>query len=88
MVGIYGTTYDNFPMGQVVDKGIRLWGGQAPVHNYIDELAVLVRDKKVFLDDIITHKLPLIEAPNAYHIFNAKEDNCLKVVLKPHGMSA
>ncbi len=88
VVGIYGTTYDNFPMGQVVDKGIKIWGGQAPVQNYIDELAVLVRDKKVFLDDIITHKLPLIEAPNAYHIFNAKEDNCLKVVLKPHGMSA
>jgi threonine dehydrogenase-like Zn-dependent dehydrogenase len=88
VVGIYGTTYDNFPFGQFIDKGIKLWGGQAPVHTYIDELAGLVREKKVFLDDIITHKLPLDEAPNAYHLFNAKEDNCLKVVLKPHGMTA
>ena len=88
IVGIYGTTYDNFPLSQIVDKGITIWGGQAPVHNYIDELAGLVRDRKVFLDDIITHKLPLADAPNAYHIFNAKEDNCMKVILKPHGDNA
>lgn len=87
VVGVYGTSYDNFPLGQFFEKGITLWAGQAPVHNYIDELVSLVRDKKVFLDDIITHKLPLSEAPNAYHLFNAKEDNCLKVVLKPHGLA-
>ena len=87
VVGFYGTNYDNFPLGQFFEKGITLWAGEAPVHNYIDELAALVRDKKVFLDDIITHKLPLSEAPNAYHLFNAKEDNCLKVVLKPHGLA-
>jgi threonine dehydrogenase-like Zn-dependent dehydrogenase len=85
VVGIYGTTYDNFPFGQFIDKGITMWGGQAPVHNYLDELIGLVKDKRVFLDDIITHKLPLSEAPNAYHLFNAKEDRCMKVILKPHG---
>lgn len=88
VVGVYGTTYDNFPLGQLIDKGIQIWGGQAPVHNYIDELVRLVQDKKVFLDDIITHKLPLTEGPNGYHIFNSKEDNCMKVVLKPHGNAA
>jgi S-(hydroxymethyl)glutathione dehydrogenase/alcohol dehydrogenase len=87
VVGVYGTTYDNFPMGQLMDKGITLWAGQAPVHTYIDELSKLVQDKKVFLDDIISHKVPLTEAANAYHIFNQKEDNCMKVVLKPHGMN-
>lgn len=88
VVGVYGTTYDNFPMGQLFDKGIKLWAGQAPVQVYIDELMTMVADKKVFLDDIITHKLPLSEAPNAYHIFNSKEDRCLKVILKPHGEAA
>lgn len=85
VVGVYGTTYDNFPLGQLMDKGVRFMAAQAPVHTYIDELMGLVRDKRVFLDDIITHKLPLSEAPNAYHIFNHKEDNCMKVILKPHG---
>jgi S-(hydroxymethyl)glutathione dehydrogenase/alcohol dehydrogenase len=83
VVGVYGTTYDNFPFAQVFDKGLRLRCGQAPVHNYIDELVALVADRKVTLDDIITHELPLTDAPHAYDIFNKKEDRCLKVVLKP-----
>jgi alcohol dehydrogenase len=83
IVGVYATTYDNFPFGQIFDKGISLRTGQAPVQHYIDQLIPLVEDKKVILDDIITHRLPLDEAPHAYDIFSNKKDNCLKVVLKP-----
>ena len=83
VVGVYGTSYDNFPLAQMFDKGIRLQGGQAPVHNFIDELLELVASGRVTLDDIITHTLPLTEAPRAYEIFNQKQDDCLKVVLKP-----
>lgn len=83
IVGVYGTTYDNFPLGQIFDKGIILRMGQAPVQNYIDELISLVQNKKVVLDDIITHELPLDQAAHAYEIFCDKKDNCLKVVLKP-----
>ena len=57
--------------------------GQAPVHKYIDHLEKLVEEKKVILDDIITHTLPLAEAETGYQIFNDKKDNCVKVVLKP-----
>lgn len=84
VVGVYGTTYDNFPLGQIFDKMINLKMGQAPVQKYIDQLIGLVRENKVFLDDIITHKLPLDRAAEAYHIFANKEDNCMKVILKPH----
>src|SRR5690606_13708962 len=79
VVGVYGTSYDNFPWAQIFDKGIKMRGGQAPVHTYIDELMGLVKDKKVFLDDIITHTLPIDKVSEAYHIFNSKEDNCMKV---------
>jgi alcohol dehydrogenase len=66
------------------DKGIKITGiGQAPVHNYIDELMGLIQSGKIVADDIITHRLPLDEAPHGYDIFNKKEDNCVKVVLKP-----
>ena len=34
---------------------------------------------------IITHRLPLEEAPSAYKTFRDKEDGCIKVVLKPSG---
>jgi S-(hydroxymethyl)glutathione dehydrogenase / alcohol dehydrogenase len=83
VVGVYGSMYDNFPLYKWFDKGIKMMGGQAWVQRYIDDLIALVRDGKVVLDDIITHKVPLSEAPKMYDIFNRKEDNCVKVVLKP-----
>lgn len=83
VVGVYGSMYDNFPVYKWFDKGIKLMGGQAWVQRYIDELLGLVRDGKVVLDDIITHTVPLSEAPKMYDVFNKKQDNCVKVVLKP-----
>lgn len=83
VVGVYGSPYDNFPLHQWFDKGIKLRGGQAPVHNYIDHLIDLVAGGKVVLEDIITHNVPLSEASKMYDIFNKREDNCVKVVLKP-----
>lgn len=83
IMGVYGTTYDNFPLAQVVDKGLRLQAGQATVHNFIDELMEMVVSGKVKADDIISHRLPLAGAPDGYKMFNKKEDNCTKVVLKP-----
>ncbi|ANE51733.1 zinc-dependent alcohol dehydrogenase [Flavisolibacter tropicus] len=83
VVGVYGSTYDNFPIHTLFDKGIRVQFGQAPVQKYIDELFDLVRNGKVVLDDIISHRLPLSEASNGYDIFKKKEDNCVKVVLRP-----
>ena len=83
VVGVYGMPYDNFPLGQIFDKGITMCFGQAPVQKYIDELLTWVEQRKIRLDDIITHRLPLAQAPHAYEIFNKKEDNCVKVVMKP-----
>lgn len=82
-VGVYATPFDNFPFGQMFEKGITWRGGQVPVQKYIDELIQIVVDRKVVLDDIITHKIPLSEAKHAYDIFNKREDGCVKVVLKP-----
>jgi alcohol dehydrogenase len=83
IVGVYGSTYDNFPVHRIFDKGITIKQGQAPVLNYIDKLIDLVENNKVTLDDIITHTLPLSEATKGYELFDKKEDDCVKVVLKP-----
>ncbi|WP_231489789.1 zinc-dependent alcohol dehydrogenase [Pedobacter sp. Leaf170] len=83
IVGVYGSPYDNFPLFRIFDKGITIKQGQAPVINYIDKLIGLVNDGKVVLDDIITHTLPLEDAAHGYKIFDEKEDDCVKVVLKP-----
>jgi S-(hydroxymethyl)glutathione dehydrogenase/alcohol dehydrogenase len=83
IVGVYGSTYDNFPMHRIFDKGITIKQGQAPVLNYIDHLIDLVKEDKVVLDDIITHTLPLEDAAHGYKIFQEKDEDCVKVVLKP-----
>jgi threonine dehydrogenase-like Zn-dependent dehydrogenase len=83
VLGVYPTSYDNFPIGQFFDKGIILKGGQAPAQKYIDKLLSYVVAGKVKLDDIITHRLPLTEIAHAYDIFKMKEDGCVKVVLDP-----
>jgi S-(hydroxymethyl)glutathione dehydrogenase/alcohol dehydrogenase len=83
VVGVYGTPFDNFPVHRMFDKGITIKQGQAPVLNYIDHLIDLVKTEKVVLDDIISHTLPLSEAAHGYDIFKNKEEDCVKVVLKP-----
>ncbi|MGZ3837537.1 MAG: zinc-dependent alcohol dehydrogenase [Flavisolibacter sp.] len=83
VVGVYGSPYDNFPIHRIFDKGLVMKFGQAPVQKYIDQLFLLVRDGKVTLNDIITHKLPLDQATHAYDIFKNKQDDCVKVVLRP-----
>jgi len=83
VLGVYPTTYDNFPVGQFFDKGIILKGGQAPAHKHIDKLLEYVVNDRVKLDDIITHRMPLSEISKAYDIFDKKEDGCVKVVLDP-----
>jgi S-(hydroxymethyl)glutathione dehydrogenase/alcohol dehydrogenase len=83
VVGVYGTPFDNFPIHRIFDKGIIMQFGQAPVHKYIDELVGLVENGKVVLNDILTHTLPLSRVTEAYDMFKKKEDNCVKVILKP-----
>ncbi|WDF53446.1 zinc-dependent alcohol dehydrogenase [Mucilaginibacter sp. KACC 22063] len=83
IVGVYGTPFDNFPLGRIFDKGITIRQGQAPVLNHIDKLLDLIRAEKVVLDDIISHRLPLSQVSHAYDIFKNKEDDCVKVVLNP-----
>ena len=83
LLGVYGMPYDNFPIGQIFDKGISLHTGQATVQACIDELITWLEEGRIVLDDIITHRLALEEAPKGYELFNNKEDGCVKVVLNP-----
>jgi alcohol dehydrogenase len=83
VVGVYATPFDNFPLHRIFDKGLIMQFGQAQTHMYIDQCFDVVRSGKVTLDDIITHRLPLSQASEAYDMFKKKTDDCVKVVLKP-----
>lgn len=83
VVGVYASPYDNFPIHRIFDKGLTMQFGQAQAIVYIDQCFEMVRSGKVVLDDIITHKLPLEKASEAYDMFKNKTDDCVKVVMKP-----
>ena len=68
VIGVYGSTYDNFPVHRIFDKALHLHFGQAPVQKYIDELFQLTLNGQVVLNDIISHRLPLTDAAHAYDI--------------------
>lgn len=83
--GVYGGTADPMPLMTMFDKGLTLRMGQCHVRAWTDELSALVEqdDDVLGLEGLATHRLPLDEAPEAYRMFQKKEDGCLKVVLKP-----
>ena len=83
IVGVYGTSFDNFPVGRIFNKGITINQRQSFDHRNIDHLPNLVVQGKVVLDDIVSHVLPLTENARAYDIFKKKEDDCTKMILKP-----
>ncbi|HEY6731057.1 MAG TPA: zinc-dependent alcohol dehydrogenase [Solirubrobacterales bacterium] len=83
--GVYGGQLDPLPMFQIFDKGLQLRMGQAHVRQWTDEILPLLEgdEDPLGVDDLTTHQLPLAEAPNAYEMFQKKEDGAIKVVLKP-----
>lgn len=83
VVGVYASPYDNFPVHRIFDKGLIMQFGQAQIHLFLDECFDVVKRNNVVLDDIITHRLPLSQASEAYEMFKNKTDDCVKVVMKP-----
>lgn len=83
MIGVYDGKFDNFPVGQIFEKGLRVRGGQAPVQARIDMLLDMVLNGRLTAEDIVTHRLPLEDGARAYLIFNEKRENCVKIVLNP-----
>jgi threonine dehydrogenase-like Zn-dependent dehydrogenase len=83
--GVYGGQLDPIPMMQLFDKGVQIRMGQAHVKRWIDEIVPLLEqeDDPLGVDDLATHRLPLDRAPQAYEMFQKKEDGAIKVVLQP-----
>lgn len=85
IIGVYGGNADPMPMMDLFDKGVTMRMGQAHVKRWVDDIMPLLTgdDDPLGVDDLVTHRLPLEEAPHAYEIFKHKQDGCIKVVLKP-----
>jgi threonine dehydrogenase-like Zn-dependent dehydrogenase len=82
--GVYGGMADPLPMLQIFDKQLQLRMGQANVWNWVPAiLPLLSDDDPLGVDGFATHTLPLDQAPQAYEMFQKKQDGAVKIVLEP-----
>ncbi|WP_374165229.1 zinc-dependent alcohol dehydrogenase [Arcticibacter sp. MXS-1] len=83
IVGVYGPTGNVVPIGNVLNKGLTIRANQASVKRLLPRLISHIQSGYLNPKEIITHRLPLEEVAEAYHIFSAKRDNCIKPILIP-----
>ena len=83
ILGVYGAKYNMFPFGDFFSRNITLKMGQCPAHSYVDPILKLIQKGEFDPTDIITHRIPLDKGSYGYEIFDKKEDECIKVILKP-----
>jgi len=81
--GVYAGVVDKFPFGAAFGKGLTLTMGQTHVHKYLKPLLERIERGEIDPSFVITHRLPLAQAPAAYKTFRDKQDGCIKVVLTP-----
>lgn len=81
--GVYGGFGDKIPLGTLMNRSLTIKTGQTHVQRYMQRLLEHIQNGDFNPTSIITHRLPLDDAPYAYDIFKNKQDECVKVVLKP-----
>ena len=83
IVGVYGPTFNAVPIGNVVNKGLTIRANQASVKRHLPRLIEHIQAGRIKPSEVITHRIPLEDVADAYHIFSSKLDNCIKPVLIP-----
>jgi threonine dehydrogenase-like Zn-dependent dehydrogenase len=81
--GVYAGFIDKVPFGAAFGKGLQLRMGQTHVHKYTRKLLQLIVDGKIDPSFVITHRVSIDDVPEMYQVFRDKQDDCIKVVLKP-----
>jgi threonine dehydrogenase-like Zn-dependent dehydrogenase len=83
VIGVYAGFINMFPMGSVMNRSLTIRSGQCHVHRYMRPLLERIQRGEIDPSFVITHRMPLDQAPEGFKIFRDKQDECIKVVLKP-----
>jgi threonine dehydrogenase-like Zn-dependent dehydrogenase len=83
IVGVYGPTFNAVPIGNAINKGLTLRMNQASVKRHLPRLMEHIQAGRLDPKAIITHRVPLKDVSEAYHMFSSKLDHCIKTVLIP-----
>jgi threonine dehydrogenase-like Zn-dependent dehydrogenase len=83
VIGVYGGLIDKFPMGSFMNRSLTMRTGQCHVQRYWQPLLDRIQNGEIDPSFVITHRMRLDDAPNGFDIFNNKQDDCIKIVMKP-----
>ncbi len=81
--GAYVGFPDKLPFGAFMNKGLTMKSGQTHMQRYMKPLLKKIESGEIDPSFVITHRVKLEDAPEAYKTFRDKKDGCIKVVLKP-----
>ena len=81
--GVYGGLLDKIPFGAAFGKGITMKMGQTNMHNYMKPLLKRIEEKQIDPSYIISHRITLDQAPEAYKMWRDKKENVTKIVIDP-----
>jgi threonine dehydrogenase-like Zn-dependent dehydrogenase len=82
-VGVHTEEHFAFPPGEAYDKNLTYRAGRCPARRYLEPLLASLAADSAGLDAVWTHRMPLAEAAEAYELFDARRDGCVKVLLEP-----
>jgi threonine dehydrogenase-like Zn-dependent dehydrogenase len=81
--GVYGGFLDKVPFGSAMNRSLTIKTGQTHAHRYLRPLLERIEKGEIDPSFVVTHRMSLDDAPQAYDMFLNKQDECVKVVLKP-----
>jgi threonine dehydrogenase-like Zn-dependent dehydrogenase len=81
--GVYGGMGDKIPIGALMEKGLQVKTGQTHVQKYLRPLLEMIGEGKIDTTFLISHRMPLEDAPKGYKMFKEQQNEVTKVVLKP-----
>lgn len=81
--GVYSGLIDKLPFGMAMNKGLTFRMGQTDVKRWTDDLRRRIEDGELDPSFVVIHTAELEAVPDMYRLFRDKQDNCIKVVLKP-----
>jgi len=81
--GVYGGFLDKVPFGSAMNRSLTIKTGQTHAHRYLRPLLERIEQGEIDPSFVVTHRMSLDDAPQAYDMFLNKQDECVKVVLKP-----
>ena len=88
MPAVYGGYVDKFPLGALMEKGLTLKTGQTHVQHYMPALLAAILEDKIDTTFLISHRMPLEDAPKGYKMFHDDQDEVTKIVLKTDMVAA